>query len=260
MRALPAKTERPESIVSDTRLFVPRIVLTPALQQVVAEVIHQWRVRDRFDGLAKYGIRPLDRLLFYGPPGNGKTIGSHWIASQLGVPIYRVLCNQLHGETLGATTKAVSEACSWLNAQTEPCVCLWDEVEAIFVDRSISAGQCDREIAAALTMFMQAIDRWTAPTLLILATNLPDQLDAALLSRVELRAEFAAPDEQQSIELLNYWRELLHRHGADDWGPAIHGRLKSGWLPASFRELQQTIARAARKWTARSPREEAASA
>jgi hypothetical protein len=81
MMELPKKQGLPDGLVLDDRPpFVPRMVMTPQLMSVVKNVVAQWRHRDKFQELLKYGIRPLDRLLFYGPPGNGKTLTCYWIA------------------------------------------------------------------------------------------------------------------------------------------------------------------------------------
>jgi AAA+ superfamily predicted ATPase len=239
----------PQGVVLEKPPFVPRMVMTKELQIVVRDVLHQWRNRKSFATLLKYGIRPLDRLLFYGPPGNGKTMGCYWIARELGIPIYRVLCNQLHAPHIGETGRMVADVMSFFDSRRDPALCLWDEAEAIFVDRKTAEGVGGREYGAALTIFMQALDRWRSPTLLVMATNIPEHLDEALLSRIEMRIEFVGPDEEQCEQLIQYWRELLCDHGGDEWGPQIVESVKIK-LPASFRELQQTIAYAARNWTA----------
>jgi len=240
----------PKGLVRDDRPpFVPRMVMAPQLTKLIKHVVAQWRHRDKFAALLKYGIRPLDRLLFYGPPGNGKTLTCYWIAKELGIPVYRVLCDQLRSCYMGDTTKAVGAVLAHLNASTDPAICLWDEAESIFVNRSVSDSSGDREIAAALTVFMQALDRWQAPTLMVLATNLHGQLDSALLSRISLQIEFGGPSADQCEQLLQYWSELLHNYGSDEWGPPLLGRIRQT-SPGSFRELQQQIAWCARDWVA----------
>jgi len=230
--------------------FVPRMVMTDELHVVVREVITQWLNRDRFKGLLKFGIRPLDRLLFYGPSGNGKTMACQWICQQLGTPLYRVQCEQIVGAYLGETSKALARVTEYLAGLTEPALCLFDEVESIFVDRARSDGQCDRERGSALTIFFQALDRWRAPTLIVMCTNLVEQLDRALLSRVEMQLEFQGPTPEQAQEVVEYWRELLCGHGADTWGPRFVEAIEAGRLPESFRELTQQIGHAARDWVA----------
>lgn len=245
-----AKNNMPDGIVLEKPPFVPRMVMTRELELVAKDVIHQWKNRRAFAGLLKFGIRPLDRLLFYGPPGNGKTMACYWMARNLDVPVYRVLCNNLVASHLGATAANVAAVIGFLESQTKPAICLWDEVEAIFTDRKRARDGCDREIGSALTIFMQSLDRWKSPTIIVMATNLIDQLDAALLSRIELQVEFKGPDESQCAMVVQYWSELLHEHGGAEWGPVIAEQVRE--KPAgSFRELQQVIAYAARDWIAR---------
>jgi ATP-dependent 26S proteasome regulatory subunit len=230
--------------------FVPRMIMTDELNVLVREVLTQWQHRDRFAGLLRFGIRPLDRLLFYGPPGNGKTMACQWICQQLRVPLFRVQCERLLGAYMSQTAKALADVTQYLSGLSVPALCLFDEVESIFVDRAASSGQCDRERASALTVFFQALDRWRAPTLIVMATNLIEQVDRALLSRVEMKLQFNGPTPDQAREVVEYWRELLCEHGADHWGPAFAAAIEAGRLPTSFRELTQQIGRAARDWVA----------
>lgn len=244
----PAKL--PSSVILEKPPFIPRMVLTQELQAVARDVLHQWRNRKAFEPLKKYGIRPLDRLLFWGPPGNGKTMACYWMAKELDIPVYRVLCNNLHSPYVAEMTRNVAEVMDFFSNRRDPALCLWDEVDAIFVNRKTARGSRDGEVASALTVFMQTLDRWQSPTLMVMATNLPEQIDDALLSRIELQIKFPGPTDDQCEALIQYWRELLCDHGSDEWGPTILETIRN--KPASsFRELQQMIAYAAREWTAK---------
>jgi len=248
---LPKHNKMPAGLVLEkSPAFVPKMAMTDELRTVVCEVIRQWDNRHLFDGLAKFGIRPLDRLLFFGPPGNGKTMACQWIARKLDIPLYRVQCEQIRGRYLGETTRALADVTRYLMAQPDPAVCLLDEIESIFVDRSRAVGECDRELGSALTVFFQALDRWSSPMLLVMCTNLVDQVDRALLSRIELQLEFRPPTEQQALDVIAYWRELLCDHGGDQWSEGLTHDIAVRGTPESFRELQQAINRAARAWVA----------
>lgn len=240
----------PNGLVLEDLPFVPRMVMTERLRTVVNDVLHQWCHRDAFEGMAKYGIRPIDRLLFYGPPGNGKTMTCYWMARRLNVPLYRALCNQLVMSHLGETTGNVADVLDWLNRLTKPAICLFDEIESIFINRGASSGRGgDLEISRATTVLLQALDRWRAPVLLVMATNLERQLDQALLSRIDLTLEFPGPTAEQAGEMLAYWVELLDANGGQQWGPVLRENLAAE-PPESFRELHQRVGRAARAWTA----------
>lgn len=87
-----------------------------------------------------------------------------------------------------------------------------------------------------------------SPQLFLLATNLINRLDSALISRIDLKLEFGPPTEQQALDVLAYWSETLHEYGADDWAPQIRRGIESNRdFPQSFRDLWQAITCAVRQ-------------
>lgn len=248
MNQLPRRAGLPEGLsLEPPARNLAALATTGALAQLKGVVLQQWRRRETFAALAKYGIGPLNSALFFGPPGNGKTMASQWLAQQLGAPLYRVRCETLVGSLLGKTALTVSTLMRWLE-EAGPCVVLFDEVEQIMPARQVNATNCGREVSSAMTVFWQYLDRWQAETLFILATNLPQSLDAALLSRIELQLEFGPPTAEQAQSVLAYWSEVLHEHGSDQWGPQLAARRE--WT--SFRELFQAVKRCCREHVSRS--------
>ncbi len=212
------------------------LAATPALNELQELVLAQWKHAETFKALAKHGIRPVDRLLFYGPPGNGKTMASQWLAKQIGCPLYRVRCESLVNAYLGQTTSNVGNLMAWLE-RTAQCVVLFDEVEMLFQSRERSNGNVGRELNNAMGVFWQYLDRWQAPTLFVLATNMRDRLDPALLSRIDLQLEFGPPSREQAAGVANYWAERLHEYGGAEWGP----KLDDGRVWESFRSLFHAV-------------------
>lgn len=212
------------------------LATTNSLTDLQGVVLAQWKHAETFGRLAKHGIRPVDRLLFQGPPGNGKTMAAQWLAQKIDAPLYRVRCETLIESLLGKTGNNVSEVMNWLEKQPRSVV-LFDEIEMLFPARELSKGDCGREMNSAMSVFWQYLDRWEAPTLFVLATNMPDRLDKALLSRLEYQLEFGPPTREQASSVIQYWAEVLHEFGGGEWGKVID----DGRHWESFRALFQAV-------------------
>ncbi len=106
-------------------------------------------------------------LLFYGPPGNGKTMLCRAIVSMLSWPVVYV-SPQSRAHTVDDLGAAFSEA-----RELAPCVLWFDDIDSMF------------EGDATLTGFLNRLDGATAAEgLLVLATtNRPEVLDPAIVAR-----------------------------------------------------------------------------
>ena len=221
LRTLPSRQALPQGLILEKPARnLASLATTQALAEMQQLVLSQWKNPKLFADVAKHGIRPVDRLLFFGPPGNGKTMASQWLAAQIGVPLYRVQSETLVTAFLGGTSTTVGNLMEWLSTQPR-CVVLLDEVEMLFPSRESGSDNCSRELTAAGSVFWQYLDRWESPTLFILATNMEDRLDPAMLSRIDIKLEFGPPTPEQSSGVIKYWAETLHEHGGSEWGPML---------------------------------------
>lgn len=218
------------------------LAMTPSLKAITDTVLKQWRSPEVFRPLARHGIYPIRQLLFYGPPGNGKTSACQWISQKLDVPLYRVRCEQLVEAYLGRTAAKVGSVMEWLNA-SESAIVLFDEIESLFPARGSDQSACAREMSSAMTVYWQWLDRWKKNHLFVLATNMHQSLDPALVSRIEMQLEFGPPSEQQAREVIAYWSEVLHEYGSAEWSAELCAWLDGGNEFSSFRELWQQIQR-----------------
>lgn len=64
------------------------VVLSDETRSTLEELLQE---HHHSELLASYGLRAADRLLFYGPPGCGKTVTAEVMASELGLPLAIVL-------------------------------------------------------------------------------------------------------------------------------------------------------------------------
>lgn len=241
MIALPKKVEMPQTITLEKRAsHLASLAITDKLRQMQSIVVSQWRNRDTVARLAKHGVYPIRQLLFYGPPGNGKTSGAQWLAAQMDVPLYRVRAEMIVGSYLGSTAKTMRDTLDWLETVGEAVV-LFDEIETLFESRELPGSTTSQERHSAMATLWQSLDRWTTPQVFVFATNMIAKLDPAMQSRFEMRFEFLPPTASECRSVIEYWAEVFHEFGSSEWAPKL---IETPFY--SFRHVWQEIAAAVR--------------
>lgn len=114
-------------------------------------------------------------LLFDGSPGVGKTAGAKYIASQLGLPLYRVDIGSVQEKWIGSSEANMAAAFSQLDNE-EPCVALFDEVEKIFGGEAGDSGVSDRMLAQMLWWLAEHRSRVITVMTTNKRTKLPPEL------------------------------------------------------------------------------------
>lgn len=139
--------------------------------------------------LEGHGLAPKRKLLFWGPPGCGKTHTAHFLAYALGLPIATVRLHALISSFLGDTAGNLQRLFDL--AASRPMVLLIDEVDAIGKNRD------DRhdvgELKRVVNSLLQAIDGFSTRSIVIAATNHQYLLDPALWRRFDDLVEFPLP-------------------------------------------------------------------
>jgi SpoVK/Ycf46/Vps4 family AAA+-type ATPase len=142
--------------------------------------------------LQQHGLLPRSRLFFHGPPGCGKTLTARALGGELGLPVFVVRFDGLVGSYLGQTGLRLREVFRF--AETNACVLLIDEIDAVGRRRGkpSDVGELDRVVIS----LMQQLDLVRPAGVLIAASNIPEELDPALLRRFDFVLEFPAPSRE----------------------------------------------------------------
>lgn len=182
----------------DLREPVRRIedaVLSDKTRRTVNEILHE---HHHYERLSSFGLRAADRLLFYGPPGCGKTLTAEIIASELGLPLAIVRVDAVVSSYLGETAANLRKVFDF--AATNAAVVLFDEFDALAKERSDEAehGELRRVVNAVLQM----MDAYVGRSVLIAATNHESILDLAVWRRFEEVLLFEPPNAEQLCQLL----------------------------------------------------------
>lgn len=166
------------------------MILPSMVEQRFQAIEKEFVARER---LATYGLKYKKKILLYGAPGCGKTLGAERIAFNLGLPLIKVRFDAIISSYFGdsaSNLRAVFEG-----VLNEPCVLLLDECDFIAKSRDIKNDV--GEIPRIVNMLLTLLDEYSAPGLLIATTNLERNLDSALFRRFDDVIEMPLPSDEE---------------------------------------------------------------
>lgn len=137
----------------------------------------------RFPALFTGPRRPWRRLLLYGPPGTGKTQLAAATAAEFHAVFLSVSAADLLSKWVGESEKQVRQAFAQAAAAGPRCVLFFDEIDALC---SARGSHGESELARRLkTEFLLHLQRVAVTVLVLAATNLPWELDTAIVRRFD---------------------------------------------------------------------------
>lgn len=166
------------------------MILCPELEHRFDKIEKEYVARER---LLLHGLKPRTKILLYGSPGCGKTLGAERIAWNLGLPLMKVKFDAIISSYFGESSsnlRAIFDA-----SKEIPCVLLLDECD--FIAKSRSLGQDVGEIPRIVNMLLMLLDEYDAPGILVATTNLEESLDKALFRRFDEVIEITRPGENE---------------------------------------------------------------
>ncbi|MCR4615336.1 MAG: ATP-binding protein [Clostridiales bacterium] len=132
----------------------------------------------------------INKYLFQGAPGTGKTESAKQVARILGRELFAVDFSSVVDSKLGQTQKNITSLFKEINefAHPEMIVVLFDEIDIIALDRTNSNDL--REMGRATSTILKELDRLNSRIVLIATTNLFTHFDKALVRRFDSIIDF----------------------------------------------------------------------
>jgi len=195
----------------------PIPVLNNALDDKVKNFL---RERQNANQLTEAGLTPSSSLLFVGPPGTGKTMLAHYIASKLNKPLVILDLATSVSSFLGKTGQNLKKVLTF--AKNEGAVLLLDEFDAIAKRRDDNSDL--GELKRVVNILLVELESWPSSSVLIATSNHPKLLDPAIWRRFDDVLYFDLPSLNQiesilvnKIENLNNNKDLkkIFIHGLD---------------------------------------------
>ncbi len=176
--------------------------ITDALKRIIstAERLPGLMENSGFGRLFPYG-KGLG-ILFYGASGTGKTMSAYILAAELGLEVMRVDISRIEDKYIGETEKRISEV--FQKAKENNCLLFFDEADSLFAKRTEVTDSHDRHANAQTAHLLQKIEEYDG--IVVLATNLSENIDPAFRRRLHFIVEFLKPDEAARGKL---WRKFI---------------------------------------------------
>jgi SpoVK/Ycf46/Vps4 family AAA+-type ATPase len=140
-------------------------------------------------------IHPGYRCLFHGPPGTGKTLTATLLGKATHRDVYRIDLSGLVSKYVGETIKNLEKVFK----QTGNAILFFDEADAMFGKRTRVKDSNDRFANQEVAYLLQKIEVYEG--VVILASNLKENLDEAFMRRFESVIYFPMPGEKERQEL-----------------------------------------------------------
>ncbi|WGH75713.1 ATP-binding protein [Tenacibaculum tangerinum] len=137
------------------------------------------------------------RTLFYGPPGTGKTLTVTLLGKVTDREVYRVDLSMIVSKYIGETEKNLSKIFDI--AEHKNWILFFDEADALFGKRTEANSSNDRHANQQTSYLLQRIEDF--PGVVILASNLKTNMDAAFTRRFQSMIHFTMPAVNERYQL-----------------------------------------------------------
>ncbi len=157
-------------------------------------LMNKWGMKNR--------IKPGFRILFAGPPGTGKTLTASLLGKYTGRDVFRIDLSLVISKYIGETEKNLSKLFD--RAENKDWILFFDEADALFGKRTGVRDAHDKYANQEVSYLLQRIESHAG--LVILASNMKSNIDAAFTRRFNAIIEFEIPSYEERIIL---WKKNI---------------------------------------------------
>ncbi|XP_059845759.1 katanin p60 ATPase-containing subunit A-like 2 isoform X1 [Hypanus sabinus] len=187
------------------------IGLEPAKRLVKEAVVYPIKYPQLFTGI----LSPWKGLLLYGPPGTGKTLLAKAVATECNTTFFNISASTIVSKWRGDSEKLVRVLFELARFHA-PSTIFLDELESVMSQRgSVPGGEHEgsRRMKTELLVQMDGLARSDDLVFVLAASNMPWELDHAMLRRLEKRILVDLPSKEARQAMILHWLPPLSISG-----------------------------------------------
>ncbi|GAA4547878.1 AAA family ATPase [Amycolatopsis samaneae] len=179
--------------------------------------------------------------MFTGGSGTGKTMAAELLAREQGADLYKVDLSAVASKYVGETEKNLDRV--FADAEQTNAMIFFDEADALFAKRGEVKEAKDRWANVEMAFLLQRVEEFSG--VVVLASNLRQNIDTAFLRRLHAIVDFPPPDAHARLRI---WRgmfpDAVTAPGTDELSRLAErfslsgGSIKNVVLDAAFRALR----------------------
>jgi len=188
----------------------------------------------------KFGMQPSKGVLFYGPPGCGKTLLAKAIANECQANFISIKGPEMLTMWFGESEANIREVFDKAR-QAAPCVLFFDELDSIAKSRGGGQGDAGGAADRVINQILTEMDGMGAKknVFIIGATNRPDIIDSAIMrpGRLDQLLYIPLPDEASRLSI--FQANLRKSPVAKDVDLGHMAKVTKGFSGADLTEICQ---------------------